>query len=209
MYTVRAVYSWLRRLVPLGLAPLGQRTIPLPVLALVLALGPAFQATPAQAITTVGAVQVCKAAAGPGVTGDFTFTITGAYGPSQTVTVPVGSCVTAPVQVFAGRATVVEVARAGYTVTSIAAVPPTQLLSADTTSRTTQINVLADQQNTVTFTNARTTSPSTEPGNQGAAHRCQQGGFQDLVNGQGAPFATLGACVAHAAQGGMLFPARR
>lgn len=43
-----------------------------------------------------------------------------------------------------------------------------------------------------------------DPGNSGAAHACQQGGYQDLRRADGTSFKNAGDCVSYAAQGGSL-----
>lgn len=41
-----------------------------------------------------------------------------------------------------------------------------------------------------------------EPGNSGAAHDCQQGGYLSLVGADGTTFSNAGDCISYAAQGG-------
>ena len=45
-------------------------------------------------------------------------------------------------------------------------------------------------------------SPGSDPGNSGAAHECQKGGFLSLVGADGTTFKNVGACVSFAAHGG-------
>lgn len=45
-------------------------------------------------------------------------------------------------------------------------------------------------------------SPGSDPGNSGAAHECQKGGFRSLVGADGTTFRNVGACVSFAAHGG-------
>jgi hypothetical protein len=49
---------------------------------------------------------------------------------------------------------------------------------------------------------AKKPSPGTGPGNSGAAHQCQQGGYLSLVGADGTTFDNVGACVSFAAHGG-------
>jgi hypothetical protein len=44
--------------------------------------------------------------------------------------------------------------------------------------------------------------PTAQAGNSGAAHLCQQGGYQNLVRTDRTGFSTVGECVSYAAQGG-------
>lgn len=41
-----------------------------------------------------------------------------------------------------------------------------------------------------------------DPGNSGAAHKCQKGGYRSLVGADGTTFRNVGACVSFAAHGG-------
>ncbi len=49
---------------------------------------------------------------------------------------------------------------------------------------------------------AKKPSPGSEPGNSGAAHKCQKGGYRSLVGANGTTFRNVGACVRFAAHGG-------
>ena len=49
---------------------------------------------------------------------------------------------------------------------------------------------------------AKKPPPGSPPGNSGAAHRCQQGGYHSLVGADGTTFRNVGACVSFAARGG-------
>ena len=49
---------------------------------------------------------------------------------------------------------------------------------------------------------AKKPPPGAGPGNSGAAHQCQQGGFRSLVGADGTTFRNVGACVSFAARGG-------
>jgi hypothetical protein len=44
--------------------------------------------------------------------------------------------------------------------------------------------------------------PGSNPGNSGAAHKCQKGGYLSLVGANGTTFRNVGACVSFAAHGG-------
>jgi hypothetical protein len=79
-----------------------------------------------------GMLEICKLASGKGVAGSFAFTIEGRPG---TVEVPVGGC-SLPVTVPVGQATVTEVARPGFTVGAIAAIPTGRLVQSDLAGRT-------------------------------------------------------------------------
>jgi hypothetical protein len=49
---------------------------------------------------------------------------------------------------------------------------------------------------------AKKPPPGQGPGNSGAAHKCQQGGYRALVGADGTTFRNVGACVRFAARGG-------
>ena len=49
---------------------------------------------------------------------------------------------------------------------------------------------------------AKKPSPGSDPGNSGAAHKCQKGGYLSLVGANGTTFRNVGACVSFAAHGG-------
>ena len=49
---------------------------------------------------------------------------------------------------------------------------------------------------------AKKPSPGSGPGNSGAAHKCQQGGYRSLVGADGTTFRNVGACVRFKARGG-------
>jgi hypothetical protein len=49
---------------------------------------------------------------------------------------------------------------------------------------------------------AKKPSPGSNPGNSGAAHKCQKGGYLSLVGADGTTFRNVGACVSFAAHGG-------
>lgn len=78
-----------------------------------------------------GFIEVCKqAATGSGLTGTFQFTITGAMGFLDTVSVPVGACSNS-IQVPAGSVVVQETGSPATFVTSIAVTPSSALESTD------------------------------------------------------------------------------
>ena len=54
----------------------------------------------------------------------------------------------------------------------------------------------------VPLAGAKKPSPGSEPGNSGAAHECQKGGYLSLVGADGTTFKNVGACVSFAARGG-------
>jgi len=49
---------------------------------------------------------------------------------------------------------------------------------------------------------AKKPPPGSSPGNSGAAHKCQKGGYLSLVGAGGTTFRNVGACVSFAAHGG-------
>lgn len=49
---------------------------------------------------------------------------------------------------------------------------------------------------------AKKPAPGSNPGNSGAAHKCQKGGYLSLVGADGTTFKNVGACVSFAAHGG-------
>jgi hypothetical protein len=49
---------------------------------------------------------------------------------------------------------------------------------------------------------AKKPAPGSNPGNSGAAHKCQKGGYRSLVGADGTTFRNVGACVSFAAHGG-------
>ena len=107
--------------------------------------------------TPKGFLEVCKAKPdNDGLTGRFNFTVGQAGSPTRTVTVPVGGC-SMPLQLFAGPATVTEVARTGAQLVGVAATPSDRLVGApDLTNRTATVTVVAGElanQTIVTFTN--------------------------------------------------------
>jgi hypothetical protein len=101
-----------------------------------------------------GYVEVCKnAAPGSGLTGSFQFTITGAMGFSDVVSVPVGAC-SDSIQVPAGSVQVQETGDAATYVVSITSVPDGSLTSSDLDSATATVSVAAGDVSTesiVTF----------------------------------------------------------
>jgi hypothetical protein len=101
-----------------------------------------------------GYIEVCKQAApGSGLTGSFQFTINGAMGFQDVVSVPVGAC-SDSIQVPAGSVTVIETGDAATYVVSITSVPAGSLLSSDLGSATATVAVAAGDVSTesiVTF----------------------------------------------------------
>jgi hypothetical protein len=125
-------------------------------------------APPAQATNPTGYLEVCKSASGSGVTGTFEFTVAGA----GKVTAPVGGCSPA-VQVKAGSVVVTEVARAGFTVEDVTAVPAGTLTAKDPAAGTATVTVAAGgigNQTIVTFKNKVT------PPTKGRVKVCKQAG---------------------------------
>ncbi|MBV9680654.1 MAG: hypothetical protein JO046_02590 [Solirubrobacterales bacterium] len=104
-----------------------------------------------------GFIEICKnAAPGSGLTGSFTFTITGPMGFSATVTVPVGACSNS-ILVPAGSVVVTETGDARTFVTSITTQPASALLSFNLANATATVAVAAGDVSTetiVTFTNS-------------------------------------------------------
>jgi hypothetical protein len=54
----------------------------------------------------------------------------------------------------------------------------------------------------VPLAGAKKPPPGSAPGNSGAAHKCQKGGYLSLVGADGTTFRNVGACVSFAAHGG-------
>jgi len=115
------------------------------------------------AAVTTGYVEVCKASAPApnAVTGNFTFTVTDSASAKHTITVGVGLC-SAPVQVAAGTATIVETAAPWYKATSISGLPGSSNVSnvnLATGSATLSVVASADesQTTTVSYTNSLVT----------------------------------------------------
>jgi hypothetical protein len=120
--------------------------------------GEAVAATTASASPATGYVEICKvsAPAPNAVTGNFSFTVTDSAHVAHAITVGVGLC-SAPVQVAAGTASVVETAAPWNAVTSIAGLPGSSNVSGvnlATGSATLSIAPSADfsQTTTVTYT---------------------------------------------------------
>jgi hypothetical protein len=101
-----------------------------------------------------GTLEICKLAAGKGVAGSFAFSVEGRPG---TIEVPVGGCSLPTLP--AGTATVTEVARPGFTVGAIEAIPSGRLVQSDLTARTAKVAIVAggvENQTILTFTNKAT-----------------------------------------------------
>ena len=99
-----------------------------------------------------GTLEICKLASGNGVAGDFAFRIEGRQG---TVEVPVGGC-SLPVTLPVGQATVTEVARPGFSVAAISAIPSDRLAPPDLTAGTAKVAIVrggVENQTILTFTN--------------------------------------------------------
>lgn len=117
-------------------------------LILVGALSPTASATDSS-----GAIEICKTSSGPGVSGEFKFSVSGLTG--RTFTVPVGQC-SQPITVQAGQVTVTEQARTDYTLADVASQPSGTLVTKDLGSRSATVKVAAGgiaNQTIVTFTN--------------------------------------------------------
>ncbi|HJU00871.1 MAG TPA: hypothetical protein VJ966_06640 [Actinomycetes bacterium] len=111
--------------------------------------GTAYAADPQ---TGTGTLEICKLASGKGVAGNFAFRIEGRPG---TIDVPVGGC-SLPVTVPVGQANVTEVARPGFSVAAISAIPTTRLAQSDPTAGTAKVDIVAggvENQTILTFTN--------------------------------------------------------
>jgi hypothetical protein len=97
-----------------------------------------------------GLLQICKQAAGPFVTGSFTFSVA-----DRTVSVAAGGC-SAPIELRAGTATVTEQARTGFELVGIQTTPADRLVGSSLQARTATVTILpggAADQTTVTFIN--------------------------------------------------------
>jgi hypothetical protein len=134
-----------------------------------------------------GFIEVCKkAAAGTGLTGNFQFTITGAMGFTDTVSVPVGACSNS-IQVPAGPVTVTETGTARTYVVDITVQGPGGIVSGpDLANATVTVNVVPGDVSTeeiVTFTD----SPS-------VLKICKVAGDSSLL-GQSFPFTANGTAV--------------
>jgi len=115
--------------------------------------------------TPKGFLEVCKAKpAGDSLTGRFNFTVSQTGSPTRTVTVPVGGCSMA-LQLFAGPATVTEVARTGAQLVSVAATPTNRLIGTpDLGNRTANVQIVEGDlasQTIVTFINKNVPPPPT------------------------------------------------
>jgi hypothetical protein len=125
------------------------------LVALLLAAVPAVLAA-TQAASGTGFLEICKEADGPSVSGDFAFEVGG-----RTVVVPVGAC-SAPLELPAGTATVVEVAVDGYSVSDIRAFPAERMVGRILATGTVQVTVPAGDVSTetvVTFANRAELAP--------------------------------------------------
>jgi hypothetical protein len=104
-----------------------------------------------------GTMEICKnAQAGSGLTGTFTFRVTGPFGFSKTVAVPVGAC-SASFQVPAGVDEVDEIGTNDTDVVSETTVPANDLVTDNLAAGTSQVRVAAGgvaNETIVTFTNS-------------------------------------------------------
>jgi hypothetical protein len=137
-----------------------------------------------------GTLEICKLAAGKGVAGSFAFTVQGRPG---TIEVPVGGC-SLPVTLPVGQATVTEVARPGFTVGAIDAIPSTRLAQADLPGRTAKVAIVAggvENQTIVTFTNKATPKGWLEVCKAKPANDSLTGRFNFTVSQTGSPARTV------------------
>ncbi len=145
-----------------------------------LVLAPAALAR-THATTNTGYIEICKYADPNGpVTGNFDFTVNG----DIALTVAVNTC-SAPFQVPAGQATVVETAVPYAAVTGISAIPAYNLVSADNTTGTAVVNVPAGDISTTTtvnYTNIEVTG-YVEVCKQAALGSGLTGSFQFTITG--------------------------
>lgn len=105
----------------------------------------------------LGTMEVCKSAqAGSGLTGNFTFKVTGPFGFSKTLTVPVGAC-SASFSVPAGVVEVDEIGANNTDEVSETTVPANDLVTDNLAAGTSQVRVAAGgvaNETIVTFTNS-------------------------------------------------------
>jgi hypothetical protein len=160
------------------------------VLGCIVALLAMTFAAPALARTSddpgsTGWMELCKYAdvTGP-VTGPFTFTVTDSSGATLTETVTTGTC-TAPFELAAGTATVVENSVPYATVTAISTIPGDRLVSSDLPSGTAEVTVVPGDISTTTtvnYTNKEVTG-YIEVCKQAAAGTGLTGSFQFTITG--------------------------
>ncbi len=119
-----------------------------------------------------GYLEVCKEASGPGVSGIFSFTVSGL----GTVSAPVGGC-TPLLTVPAGDITVAEVAQPGYQLSGVRTEPVTRLVDSDLGSATATVLVVAGDvadQTVVYFANR-------VEGSTGRIQICKEGESPDVT----------------------------
>ena len=113
------------------------------VVSSVSAVGVFGTANAADPQTGTGTLEICKLASGKGVAGNFAFEV------------PVGGC-SLPVTLPVGQAIVTEVARPGFTVGAISAIPTDRLVQSDLTGGTAKVAIVAggvENQTILIFTN--------------------------------------------------------
>ena len=178
------------------------------VVSSVSAVGVFGTAYAAQPQTGTGTLEICKLAAGKGVAGSFAFKIDGRPG---TVEVPVGGC-SLPVTLPVGPATVTEVARPGFTVGAISAIPSGRLVQSDLTGGTAKVTIEAggvENQTILTFTNKAKPKGWLEVCKAKPAGDSLTGRFNFTVSQVGSPTRTLTVPVGGAAWRCRCPPARR
>jgi hypothetical protein len=144
-----------------------RRRAPRTAIIAAVALITGLAAAPTAHATGTGYLEVCKSASG--FTGTFQFTVAGVPGH---VTAPVGGCSKA-VKVKAGSVVVTEVARAGFAVEDITAIPASSLTAKNLAAGTATVTVAAGDlgsQTIVTFKNKATPPP------KGHVKVCKQAG---------------------------------
>jgi hypothetical protein len=137
-----------------------------------------------------GTLELCKLASGKGVAGSFAFTVKDRPG---TIEVPVGGC-SFPVTLPVGPATVTEVARPGFTVGAIDAVPSDRLAEPDLAGRTAKVAIVAggvENQTILTFTNKATPKGYLEVCKAKPARDSLTGRFNFTVSQVGSPTRTV------------------
>jgi hypothetical protein len=128
--------------------------------------------------TPKGFLEICKAKASADdkLNGNFNFTVSQPGSPTRTVSVPVGGCAHPALQLFAGRATITEVARTGAQLVGVTTTPPNRLVGANLQNRTAVVEIVAGNEGTqtiVVFTN-KTVPPPPPP--TGTVKVCKRAG---------------------------------
>jgi hypothetical protein len=137
-----------------------------------------------------GTLEICKLAAGKGVAGSFAFAVEGRPG---TIEVPVGGC-SLPVTLPAGTATVTEVARPGFSVAAVDAIPSNRLVQSDLAARSAKVTIVAggvENQTILTFTNKATPKGWLEVCKAKPARDSLTGRFNFTVGQAGSPTRTV------------------